>query len=183
MFIKLLKTAILTVAMLGLCSCGDSTVAGGEFATVKATARIFDSAQSTQYLTASSTAPVNIDYNITSEAYTSGNTGSTSTISPKNLDIDSIYVDLSLGNSSTPSLLSLQVQHPASSSPAIIVGSNKVTVEVINSAILNYLKANVPVGQTGVYYGTVSFHLVESGTLKAGTITALGNIVIYFSNL
>jgi hypothetical protein len=182
-------------AAVMLTSCGDSKAGGtGEFATVFATVNAVDSVLDSDIATWTDPttgaaalfcggnnnphiAPDNVVFNVTSTAYPSANTGSSSTITPSPLSISNVTLTFTPANSATPALpAGLQTQFTSASPSLIAVGSNSVTVQIVSDRMKASLASALQC--TGVLYTyrvSVSMDVVEVNTNRSGTVSLSGN--------
>lgn len=182
-------------AAIMLTSCGDSKATGtGQFATVFATANgvisvlnsdiatwtdpttgakaLFCGGTNNPHITADS-----VILNVTSNAYTVPNTGSSSPTVPSDLSISNVTLTFTPADPNTPALpAALQTQSTSASPSVITVGQNPITVEVVSDKMKNFLFSALECnGVEYTYRVGVSFDVVEQSTGRSGTISLPGN--------
>lgn len=188
--------AACTVVVLS--SCGDKPAGTGEFATVVATANppssTFESDVATWVdATTGAAVPVScgasvattvsdsVDFTVTSTAYATPNTGSTSTITPSRLRIARITVTLTPANSSTPALPA-QFQTSYSSAGQIVAPNTaqSVPVTLATKDLKRFFRNTSALGAQAIsctsnpiytYWADVSFEALEETTNRGATIS------------
>ncbi|MCM0083681.1 hypothetical protein L4X63_19010 [Geomonas sp. Red32] len=196
---KFLATLLIgTLAAVALTSCGDSKAAGvGQFATVYATATSpgvpLDSDEATwvdattqskaQACLATSVphfASDDVNYSVTSTAWTSGNTGQTNPTSASDLMIQKVILTLTPDDSTTPALPAVYQTQFLTSGIVVPAGSTvSVPVRIVSQELKTFLSNDLLcTGLMYKYRATVSFEAVEVNTNKVATITVPGFVLI-----
>ncbi|GFO55189.1 hypothetical protein GMSM_21960 [Geomonas sp. Red276] len=196
---KFLATLFIgTLAAIALTSCGDSKAAGvGQFATVYATATspgvpLDSDVASWVDATSGSKAqpcltnsvphflPDDVNYNVTSTAWSSGNTGQANPTAASDLLIQKIILTLTPDDSTTPALPAVYQTQYMTSGFLVAAGSTvSIPVRLVSQELKIFLSNDLLcTGLMYKYRATVSFEAVEVNTNKVATITAPGFVLV-----
>lgn len=188
--------------LLVLTSCGGDKAGGtAEFATVFAVAGSTSGQLDSDVATWTgdacaegstiTTEPDTIDFEITSTAYATPDTGQTSTIQPSPLSISRVTLTLTPADTVSPVLPSrFQVQFPSPSAPQILPNSTAaVPVRIVDNDLKQFLLSGLGAQSitcsnnvTYTYRAEVSFELLETTTNRVATVSAPGFVLVKFSD-